>query len=199
MELDDIRENYRSFEDYKIEKIATEDVTKLREGVIDILKEEIQRRNLPKSLIKGIDAQTKELSEKEFDEYLSLIRNHTCPKCNSKTKKLNASIVGEVVSVVVFTNYTKKRKIACSNCLDELNNKAIGKSSILGWWGFPWGPIYTIKSIILNTKMKKKNHTSKPNELLQGFVLENIGYLEANKNNPEKITQLLNKTNNKIE
>jgi hypothetical protein len=199
MELDEIRENYRNFEDYKIEKIATEDVTKLREGVIDILKEEIQRRDLPKSLINGIDAQTKELTEKEFTDYLSIIRNHTCPKCNSKTKKLNGSIVSEVVSVIFFTNYTKNLKIACSDCLDELNNKAIGKSLILGWWGFPWGPIYTIKSILLNTKMKKGNHTSEPNEILQGFVLENIGYIETNKNNPEKITQLLNKTNNKIE
>ena len=198
MELKDIRENYRNFEDYQIEQIATEEVNSLRPGVIEILKEEIHRRKLSENLIKGIDAQTREITEKELNEYCTLVRNHTCPKCSSKTQKLNATVVGEVASILVITNYEKRAKIACPDCLDEFNNKGIKKSALLGWWAFPWGPIRTIQSLLFNSKMKKNNHLNEPNSIFKDLILGNIGFLETNRNNPKKLTEFLNKINEEI-
>ena len=45
MELEDIRKNYRNFNDDKIENLAKSDARKLRPEVIPILIEEIRRRN----------------------------------------------------------------------------------------------------------------------------------------------------------
>ena len=196
MDLNDIKENYKKFEDWKIEKIASEEAGSLRPEVLDILKTEIENRKL--NLLDTIDAQTKEITESEFNDYYNVLRNHPCPKCESKTQKINATIVGRVVSMLILTNYEKCLKVACSNCLDEMHNKANKKSALLGWWGFPWGPIQTIRSFIFNSRMKKNNRTVEPNEIIASFIVNNIGIMEKAKSEPEKLTELINKTNNAI-
>ncbi len=198
MDLNDIRKNYKNFDDYKIEKIALEEASKLRPEVLDILKEEIKKRNLNPNLIHSVDSQTKELTESEFNEYYKIIRNHPCPKCNSKTQKINATMVGQVISMLILTNYEKSLKVACSNCLDEMHSKANMKSVLLGWWGFPWGPIQTIRSFMFNSKMKKNNWTEKPNEFITSFIVSNIGIMEKAKTEPKKLTEFINRTNNAI-
>ncbi len=155
MDLNDIRENYKKFDDWKIEKIASEEAGSLRLEVLDILKAEIKKRNLNLNLIDSVDSQIRELTESEFDEYCEILRNHPCPKCNSKTQKINATMVGRVVSILIMTNYEKFLKVACSNCLDEMHREANMKSALLGWWGIPWGPIQTIRSFMFNSRMKK--------------------------------------------
>lgn len=198
MNLDDIRKNYRNFDDYKIERIASEDAGKLRPEVLEILKAEIKKRNLNLNLIDVVDSQIKELTELEFNEYSNILKNHTCPICKSKTQKINATIVGRVVSMLILTNYEKSLKVACSDCLDEMHRKANLKSAILGWWGFPWGPIQTIRSFIFNSNMKKNNRTEKPNEIFASFIVSNIGIMEKAKTEPEKLTEFINRTNNAI-
>ena len=198
MDLNDIIENYRNFEDWKIEKIASEEAGSLRPEVLDILKAEIKKRKLNLNLIDSIDSQTKELSESEFNEYCEILRNHPCPKCNSKTQKINATMVGRVISMLIMTNYEKSLKVACSNCLDEMHSKANMKSALLGWWGIPWGPIQTIRSFIFNSIMKKNNRTEKPNEIFVGFIISNIRIMEKAKTEPEKLTEFINRTNNAI-
>ena len=198
MDLKDIKENYKNFDDYKIEKIASEEAGSLRPEVLDILKAEIKKRNLNLNLIDSVDSQTKELTESEFNEYCGILRNHPCPKCNSKTQKVNATMVGRVVSMLIMTNYEKSLKVACSNCLDEMHSKANMKSALLGWWGIPWGPIQTIRSFMFNSSMKKNNRSEKPNEIFTSFILSNIGIMEKAKTEPEKLTEFINRTNNAI-
>ncbi|RZN84776.1 MAG: hypothetical protein EVB11_01615 [Winogradskyella sp.] len=198
MDLNDIRDNYRNFPDWKIEKIASEEANSLRPEVLDILKAEIKRRNLKSNLINSVDSQTRELTESEFNEYCHILRNRPCPKCNSRTQKINATMVGRVISMLIMTNYEKSLKVACPNCLDEMHNNANLKSALLGWWGFPWGPIQTIRSFIYNSGMKEFNRTEKPNEVFTSFVVSNVGILEKAKTEPEKLTEFINRTNNAI-
>nr|WP_299384201.1 hypothetical protein [Allomuricauda sp.] len=198
MDLNDIRENYRNFDDWTIEQIATKEVASLRPEVVDILKSEIERRNLNLGLIDSVDLQTKELTEAEFNAYCEVLRSHPCPNCHSKTQKINATMVGRVISILVLTNYSKSLKVACSNCLDDMHRSANIKSALLGWWGIPWGPIDTIRSFIFNAGMKKNNRTERPNELFANFVMSNIGVLENAKSEPEKLTELLIRTNEAI-
>ena len=195
MDLNEIRENYKNFDNYKIEKIASEDAGKLRPEVLEILKEEIKKRNLNLNLIDSVNSQTRELSEQEFNEYCQILRNHPCPICKSKTQKINATMIGRVVSILILTSYEKSLKVACSNCLDEMHSKANTKSALLGWWGFPWGPIQTIRSFIFNSNMKKNNRTEKPNEIFTSFIISNIGIMEKAKTQPEKLTEFIIRTN----
>lgn len=197
MNLNEIRENYKNFDDYTIERIAIKDSKFLRPEILEILKKEILKRNLSPDIINGIEIQKKKLTKEEFTEYYNLIKNSSCPNC-SLNKELNISMVGEVVSIIVVSNYDKKIKVGCTECLNKLNTKAIIKSSLLGWWGFPWGPIYTIRSYIFNYGMRKNNASYKPNRIFKEFVKENIGFLEINKNKPEQLSEFLNRVNNHI-
>ena len=198
MDLNDIRDNYNNFDDWKIEKIASEEAGSLRPEVLDILKAEIKKRNLNLNLIDSVDSQRKELTESEFNKYCAILRNHPCPNCESKTQKINATMIGRVVSMLIMTNYEKSLKVACSDCLDQMHSKANKKSVLLGWWGIPWGPIQTIRSFIYNSSMKKNNRTEKPNEIFVSFVVSNIGIMEKAKTEPEKLTEFINQTNNAI-
>ena len=100
-------------------------------------------------------------------------------------------MTASVISFIIITNYEKDLKIACPNCLDRANNKAMLKSALLGWWGFSWGIIKTTQALLSNIKMKKQNRLAKPNDLFNAFVLGKIGRLEANKNNPTKLQEII--------
>lgn len=196
MNLSEIKENYKYFDDFKIRKIASEEAASLRPEVLDILKEEIKRRGMDQNLNNSIDTQIREISLLELMDYCAQLQKHPCPNCKSKTGKLHVTIVGQVISMVFFTNYEKSIKVACSDCLDNWNKKATIKSALFGWWGFPWGPIHTVRSFIFNYGMKSNNRSNKPSGLLKSYVRDHIGVLEASKTNPQALTDFLNRTNN---
>lgn len=194
MNLEEIKKNYENYDDSNIELIATTEAYGLHEEVIQILKNEIKKRNLSDELLKSIEAQTKEGILKN----VNLIRAHSCPVCHSKTKRLNATIVGKVSSFIIYSSYEKEIKIACSDCLDEFHRKANINSALFGWWGIPWGPINTISSLLFNNKMKRAYHRKNPSEVLTKFVTENATLIESVKENPVDLSNFLKSINDNI-
>jgi hypothetical protein len=189
--LDQLRKNYEKFDDNKLIRIATEEAAGLRPEAVDLLKQIINERGLSEGITKGIDVQLQEVDDQMLSEYAELLRGLPCPVCKSTQEKLNATMTGSVVSFIILTNYQKELKVACPNCLDKANNKAMIKSALLGWWGFPWGIIRTPQALLFNNKMKKKNRLLEPNDLFNAFVLERIGRLEANRNNPTELKEII--------
>lgn len=185
--IDQLRRNYEQLDDQKLIQLATEKAISLRPEALNILKKLIKERGLPDTILAGIDAQFKEIKESDLLEYTELIRKIPCPICNSADEKLNATMAGTVTSFIVMTHYKKELIIACPNCLDEQNKLAMRKSALFGWWGFPWGIINTIQALIFNSRMKKQNRQSEANDLLNNFVLERIGRIEASRNNVEEL------------
>jgi hypothetical protein len=189
--LEELRKNYERFDDNKLIRIATEEATGLRPEAVGLLKQIIKERGLSEDITKGIDAQFQEINNEGLAEYTELLRVQPCPVCKSTNNKLNATIAASVISFVIMTNYEKELKIACPDCLDKANNTAMIKSVLLGWWGFPWGIIRTPQALLLNNKMKKQNRLAEPNDLFNAFVLGRIGRLEANRNNPTKLQEII--------
>ncbi|WP_207428311.1 hypothetical protein [Pedobacter sp. SYSU D00535] len=189
--LDQLRKNYERFDDNKLTRIATEEAAGLRPEAVDLLKQVIKERGLSGSIIKGIDAQLQEVDDRILSEYAELLRGLPCPLCKSTDEKLNATMTGSVISFIIMTNYQKELKVACPNCLDKANDRAMIKSALFGWWGFPWGIIRTPQALLLNNKMKKQNRLSEPNDLFNAFVLGKIGRLEANRNNPTELQEII--------
>jgi hypothetical protein len=189
--LEQLRKNYEKFNDNKIIRLATEEAAGLRPEAVDLLKQIIKERGLSESITKGIDAQLKEVDGQTLSEYAELLRALPCPVCKSTDEKLNATITGSVISFIIMTNYEKELKVACPNCLDKANNKAMIKSALFGWWGFPWGIIRTPQALLLNNKMKKQNRLSAPNDLFNAFVLGRLGRIEANRNNPTELKEII--------
>ena len=194
MDIEDIRKNYRNFDDSKIQELAKQDASKLRPDVVPILMEEIRRRNLSENLISGIDAQLKILSPEELLDYCTLIQKQPCPICNGKTQKLNAIILKEVMSVILLSNVTSHLKIGCPQCLKESKSKINLKTALLGLWSTK-GIFYTIKALVQNKRMEKYIRNYEPNEILKSYILENIGVIEPNKNNPIALNNMLKRAN----
>lgn len=188
---EELRVSYSKFTDDKLLKIASQEAGSLTPEGLQILKEEVEKRGLSQDLSAGIAVQTAKLADTAVNEYIDLVRSQPCPHCNSTRSKLNGTVVGEVVSVIFFSQYTKNAFIGCPPCLVSRNKSGFNKSLALGWWGFPWGIVYTIRSLIFNNKMMNQAQQPESNDILYSFVLSKIGAIEIAKNNPEKLRSLL--------
>lgn len=133
----------------------------------------------------------KQYSLEEIQNYADLVRQLPCPVCHRTTQPLNGTIIYTVKSFLVLTYSRKKPIIACPDCLNKKNNLAILTTSLLGWWGFPWGLIKTPQYIYDNVRAKKKNKSNHPNDVLLSLTFRNVHEIEVNKNNPEKLKEII--------
>jgi predicted nucleic-acid-binding Zn-ribbon protein len=190
-----VQERYERMSDDELIRIATQDAYDLTPEAMEVVKAEIQKRGLDENISKGVEAQNKEYTIEEIDTYCDIVSNLSCPSCGNTSQRLNATMTGEVISFIFFTDYKKKIKIGCPPCLDKANNNALTKTAIFGWWGFPWGIIRTPQAITLNLESKRTNHLQEHNDYLRNFTLSIIGELEAYHNSKEKLQQIISRQN----
>jgi predicted nucleic-acid-binding Zn-ribbon protein len=190
-----VQETYQRMTDEELIRIATQDAYGLTPEAMEVVKAEIRKRGLDENISKAVDAQNKTYTTAEIDVYCDIISNLSCPSCGNTSNRLNATMTGEVISFVFFTQYRKKIKVACPDCLDKANNNALLKSAVLGWWGIPWGIIRTPQAIAVNLKNKRTNHLDTHNDFLRGFALGNIGEIETYKHNKERLLQIIARKN----
>ena len=189
--LEEIKENYSKFPDYKIEKIATERIASLRPEIIEILKYEIEKRKLNSHLLTSITAQLEPISEKDIQILTEKITNAPCPSCSSNKTLLTATPLFETISILLVTNYKEKIFIGCHSCSKKEQKRSVVKSLFLGWWSV-WGLLYYTPKTLFKTISAFKQ---KKTVTLDSFVVENFGKLKAIENNPPKISSLLKKYN----
>ncbi len=73
-----------------------------------------------------------------------------CSCCSKVTAQPRYTIFYEVKSFVVLTIREPIQGIFCSDCAGRKALKASVVTWLLGWWGFPWGPIYSLQAIFTN-------------------------------------------------
>lgn len=163
----------------------------LTSQALNIAKEEMLKRGIEQRFSDALDAQNRPHTPEEIDHYCELITNLNCPVCGKGASRLNGTLAAEVVSFILVTQYKRKIHVACPDCLDSLNNEALIKTIVTGWWGIPWGIIRSIQAVILNIKSKRSNRIDSPNSFLRSFVIENIGRLEAYKNDKSALKDII--------
>ncbi|MES2478858.1 MAG: hypothetical protein V4561_07215 [Bacteroidota bacterium] len=191
LDIDNIANYYSKMRDQELIRIATQDARGLRPEVYNIVEKEIKKRNLNPDLLKGAIAQNKEYSIEELEKYAEKLRELQCPICGQIEQKLNGTIAHSIMSFLIFTTYKTEPFIACPDCLDKKNNNAIISSTLLGWWGIPWGLLKTPTYIYRNLKAKRQNHVSYSNDTMLSFTLSNIGELETYGNDKTKLRTLI--------
>ena len=81
-----------------------------------------------------------------------------CRKCGKVDSTLRASTFMYVLSAVVITlRRPGSSGIFCSSCRRKEGIKWSLLTGLLGWWGFPWGPIFSVQSIVRNLKGGAQN------------------------------------------
>jgi hypothetical protein len=71
----------------------------------------------------------------------------SCDSCGRVDATLRLTLFTYVMSFVVVTTRRPAGGILCSSCRTKAAFKYGGLSALLGWWGFPWGPIYTMGAL----------------------------------------------------
>ena len=191
MELREIEKNYERMSDNRLIEVITTNAQGIQPEVVSIIENEIKKGNLDPGLLNGLIAQNEQHSIEDIYHYAELLRNCPCPICNNTRDKLNGTIYHSIKSIIVMSITETRWIIACPDCLDKQNRKAIVSCSLLGWWGIPWGILKTPVYIYRNLKVKGENRVTDPNGSLLSFTADNIGQIKAFENNPEKLKNVI--------
>jgi len=73
-----------------------------------------------------------------------------CSRCEQVTAQPRYVVFFRVFSFVLFTTRTPVQGIFCASCAKKEGLKSSVITFFTGWWGVPWGPIYSIGAIIGN-------------------------------------------------
>ena len=141
LSIEEIRENYSKFPDYKIEKIAAENTSSLRPEVVEVLKAEIKKRKLNPNLLGSVAIQLEPIAKKDIQSLKNKITKTHCPTCTSQNHDLIAIQVLETISPLFVTISTERIYIACPSCARKEKTNSIIKTLLLCWWS-PLGLLY---------------------------------------------------------
>jgi hypothetical protein len=194
-DIEQLKITYKNLPDDKLMRLAVAEATSLRPEALEILQAEIKSRGLDNDIVNSVNAQLIDTGSKEFDDYISLIRNQPCPACNNTHQPLNAAVIGMVKSFILLTRYKKKLMIACPTCLQQANQRGTSTTALLGWWGLPWGIIRSTQALISNIKTAKKIKSTEPTDTLIAFVKTNIGIIESLRKNKQSLQAMLDSVN----
>lgn len=73
-----------------------------------------------------------------------------CSVCGCISAQPRYIIFTKVVSYIFFTNRSYSQGIFCPQCAAKTATKHSLITWLFGWWGFPWGVIYSIQAICKN-------------------------------------------------
>jgi hypothetical protein len=171
--IEEIKENYKGFSDSKIENIAQNESKKLRKEVLEILKEEIARRDLDEQLIVWVDAENHTLSDLEKQSLIKKIENLKCPSCGKKESNLIGQEFNIIVSAIRLLSNSSENRILCANCGRKKKIRTFLINGLLGWWSVPgiFLTPYTLLKDTNNIFSKKKIH----DRIIAEFIERNNG------------------------
>lgn len=73
-----------------------------------------------------------------------------CEVCGSVTAQPRRLAFWRVTSLILASHKVPVQKIFCHKCAAKEQWKSTVWTSLLGWWGIPWGPIWSISNGITN-------------------------------------------------
>jgi hypothetical protein len=79
-----------------------------------------------------------------------------CSSCGKISAQPRYVSFMEAKSFLVVTTRAVIQGIFCSSCAEKKALKASARTWALGWWGFPWGPIYSIQALWTNMSGGKR-------------------------------------------
>lgn len=190
-----ILENYVSFPNDKILKIAGFEAKGLTNETAEILINEINRRGLDPELIQWIKAKRRVLSNSEYKQIMSQISSSRCSICNSNSQLFGFSLT-TITSFFIDELIETKDYITCRSCEKELKRKSLLHTSTLGWWsilGLLSTPFILGKKLLSSMKREAIN-----NQVFEKFINLNIAEITIGNDSPNVIQELLTPFNKKI-
>lgn len=73
-----------------------------------------------------------------------------CSCCGKVSAQPRYVIFLKAKSFLVFTVRSMTQGVFCSPCAEKKALQATAITWVFGWWGFPWGPIYSVQALWVN-------------------------------------------------
>lgn len=74
-----------------------------------------------------------------------------CGKCGLESPDLRFVVLYRAYSVLLYSSKEPLPGILCPTCAASAALRSNIFTMLLGWWGFPWGPIYSIHALASNS------------------------------------------------
>ena len=98
------------------------------------------------------------------------VHNGRCPVC-SGPGPVDVHESYRVWSGLIVTSYKTRLTVGCRRCGNRARLKDAGFSFVAGWWGFPWGLIWTPIQIVRNvTALLRAEDATAPSSRLAEMV-----------------------------
>src|SRR5262245_32031382 len=154
-ELDDLIRHYDRMSDNRLLAIALHEAADLRPEAVQILRQELRKRNLESQLSPAIESQLSPLDPQQIDSLVRRFRALACPACSASNLPLNAFSVSRATSILIVTRYQRQLIVGCPACIVDAANRADAHTALCGWWGIPWGPIRSIQALLHNAAVRR--------------------------------------------
>ena len=113
---------------------------------------------------------SRQLPEANVQEEVWKAHQGPCPKCNG-AGPVDVHVSHKVWSAVFLTSWSSTPQISCRSCGMKSQAAASAFSLVLGWWGFPWGLIFTPVQIGRNIyAIASPPDSTKPSAQLEKIV-----------------------------
>jgi hypothetical protein len=171
--------HYHSLSSFELESIALEQSVTLPPQALAALRKEMDRRGLSRSLGRGIEAQVRRWTKDDLATFIEQYRHRPCPRCGVQGKTLNGVVAAVARSFIVTSTVRTKLVIGCSSCIKKELERLTKQSLLFGWWGIPWGPVYTVRALAVNSKAKTAAASAEPTPELWNYIASNVGEIAA--------------------
>ena len=170
---------YHSLSSFELESIALKQSLTLPPQALAALRKEMDRRGLSRSLRRGIEAQVRRWTKDDFATFIEQYRHRPCPRCGVQGKTLNGVVAAVARSFIVTSTVRTKLVIGCSSCITTELERLSKQSLLFGWWGIPWGPVYTVRALAVNSKARTAAARAEPTPELWNYIASNVGEIAA--------------------
>ncbi|HLA64485.1 MAG TPA: hypothetical protein VK610_08645 [Rhodothermales bacterium] len=166
---------YRSLPDERLLQIAMHEAGGLVPEAVGVLLAETEARGL---VVPG-GVRTLARSSAEIDALIDAVRVRPCPHCGGRLRPLNAGRVAQAMSLLLFTHYQERIEVACPDCLARKARHSLWFTVVLGWWGFPFGPIRSVQALVHDGRTLRQRRSDAASPTLRSFVEQNQGLAVA--------------------
>ncbi len=175
----ELQASYHSLSSFELEAIALKQSATLPPQALTALRREMDRRGLSASLKRGIDAQVRRWTREDLAAFIERYQHRPCPRCGVQGKTLNGVIASVARSFIVGSTVRTKLVIGCSSCIEKELEHLSKQCLLFGWWGIPWGPVYTLRALALNAKAKTAAASREPTPELWNYIASNASEIAA--------------------
>lgn len=105
-----------------------------------------------------------------IEQQVRQIHQQSCPVCGGDgPADINTSRT--TASILIMTSRKDSPRLSCARCGKGSINKGIASTALFGWWGFPFGFIFTPWQLFKGVKsLSNLPDASQPSEKLQRLV-----------------------------